>query len=273
MKTRNPVVWITGASSGIGEALAREWRKRGARLVLSARRVERLEALARELGGPEWARAVACDVTQDGDCEHAVQAALSAYGRIDGAMANAGFGVAGPFEGLSLDDFRRQFETNVFGVLRTAKAVMPELAKTQGFLAITGSVAGHIALPAGSPYSMSKYAVRAFAEALRAEWKGKGISVTLLSPGFVESEIRRVDNAGQFHTEYRDPLPGWLIVPREKAAREIVRAVQGRVPERVITGHGKLLVFVSRYLPWLVRAVQPRLMPPPGRKGWHRPQN
>lgn len=266
------VVWITGASSGIGEALAREWRRRGARLVLSARRVERLEALARELGGVEWARVVPCDVTRDGDCERAVAEAWAAFGRLDVAVANAGFGVAGAFELLGVEDFKRQFETNVYGVVRTAAAALPRLKESRGRLVIIGSVAGHIGIPGGAPYSMSKFAVRSLAQTLQSEWKEKGVSVTLISPGFVDSEIRQVDNSGLYHQEYRDPIPRWLRVPTPVAARAIVNAVDARALERVITGHGKLLVFVARHMQWLLNLVLPRLAPRHGKKAWHRDQ-
>lgn len=270
MRADGKVIWITGASSGIGAAVAREFRKRGAKLILSARRTDRLQALVDELGGPSVARAVVCDVTRDGDCDRAVAVALEAFGKIDGVMANAGFGVAGMFDDLSLADYQRQFETNVFGVLRTGRAAARELEKSKGFFAITGSVAGYLTHPGGSAYAMSKYAVRAFAEALRAEWSVKGVSVTLLSPGFVESEIRRVDNQAQFQESAKDPLPKWLVMSGSSAARDIVSAVLARKPERIVTGHGKLLVWLSHFARPLIRYVQRKIVPPPGNKGWHR---
>lgn len=264
------VVWITGASSGIGEALAEEWRARGYRVVVSARRVERLQILAQKLGAPQGALALPCDVTADGDCERGVAEILRVFGRLDVVMANAGFGISAPFELLTIEDFRRQLDTNLYGVIRTAQASREALEKTRGALALTASVAGMIGLPGGSPYSVSKFAVRALGESLRAEWSHKGISVTVLSPGFVESEIRQVDNQGVYHPEYRDPIPAWLVVPRRTAAREMVRAVQRRVAERVITGHGKFLAQLVRFAPWLVRRVLLRMAPRPGDKSWHR---
>jgi short-subunit dehydrogenase len=250
------VALITGASSGIGAALARELARQGADVVLLARRVERLEALARDLEATRRRTlVVAADVTVDGHLERAVAAARTAFGRLDVVVANAGFGVVGPVESLSLDDYRRQFETNVFGVLRTVQAALPALKATRGRLVILGSVAGHIATPGSSPYSMSKFAVRALAEALGHELAPAGVSVTLVSPGFVESEIRRVDNDGVFRGEARESVPAWLIMPAARAARQIVRAIGRRRREVVITGHGKLGVFVQRHAPWLVAAA------------------
>jgi short-subunit dehydrogenase len=253
-------VLITGASSGIGAALAREWARQGAGVALAARRVDRLEAVAREcqaLG----ARAVAipCDVTRDGDCEQAVARAREALGPLDVAVANAGFGVIGAFERLSVDDYRRQFETNVFGVMRIARASLAELTATRGRLVVIGSVSGHVASPGASAYAMSKFAVRALCEALRAEWARRGVSVTLISPGLVDSEIYQVDNRGVHHPEAPDTVPRWLRMPSDRAARLTVRAAARRRREVVITGHGKAAVFLKRHVPWLVAAGIERL--------------
>lgn len=254
------VVLITGASSGIGAALAREWARRGADVALCARRTDRLEEVARDcraLG--RRAIVVACDVTRDGDLERAVAAARSALGKIDVLVANAGFGVAGSLESLALDDYRRQLETNVFGVLRTIYAGLDEIRRTRGRLVLVGSVSGHVAMPGSSPYSMSKFALRALAESLGPELARHGVAVTLVSPGFVESEIRQVDNRGVRHADARDPAPVWLQMPAATAAQHIVRAVARRRREAVITGHAKVVVFLQRHVPWLIAAGVRRL--------------
>lgn len=256
---RNKVVLITGASSGIGEALAHEFARQGADLALAARRLDRLRAVAfscEKLGSR--VRILQCDVTRDNDVETAINDAREEFGRIDVVVANAGFGVAGPVEKLELDDFRRQFETNVFGVIRTVKATLDDLKKSRGRLVLIGSVAGHVALPGNSPYSMSKFAVRALADALHSELKPYGISTTLISPGFVDSEIRKVDNRGELHEEARDPIPRWIRVSSKSAAREIVRAVRLRERERVVTGHGKAIVAVNRLAPFLINVARDR---------------
>ncbi len=137
------VVLVTGASSGIGAAVAREFARQGADVVLAARRLPRLEDLAAELRGlGRRAVAVRCDVTEDGSVDQAVARALEALGRLDVVVANAGFVVAGPVERLTLEDYRRQFETNVFGVLRTAQAALPALRASRACSRSSAASAG-----------------------------------------------------------------------------------------------------------------------------------
>lgn len=156
------VVFITGASSGIGAALAREFTRHGAQVALGARRVERLEMLAAELRqAGRRALAIACDVTRDGDLEQAMAQTRQTLGPIYVLVANAGYGVVGAFRTLTIDDYRRQFETNVIGLLRTLRAGLGDLEATRGHLVLLGSVSGYVALPGSSPYAMSKFAVRA----------------------------------------------------------------------------------------------------------------
>ena len=250
------VVVITGASAGIGEALAREYASRGARTALLARRIERIAALAKELGADRGrSLAVACDVTLDGELEAAIDRVRSEFGRVDVVVANAGFGVDGFLERLTVEDYRRQFETNVFGVIRTAKAAIPSLVDSRGVLAVVGSVSGYIVQPGGSAYAMSKFAVRALCDGARAELAPRGVAVTHIAPGFVVSDIRRTDRQGRLHEEKADPVPTWIQMPAEKAARLMADAIDRRAPELVLTGHGRFGVFMARHAPSLVRGV------------------
>jgi short-subunit dehydrogenase len=259
---RNKAVLITGASSGIGEELAWQSAQAGAMVTLAARRKELLAALAQRIvaAGKSRPIVVECDVTRDGDLERAVAETVREFGKLDIAIANAGFGVVGSFKELSVDNYRRQFETNVFGVLRTFYAALPEIEKTKGNIVIIGSVAGWIPMPGGSAYGMSKFAVRSLANSILPELRQAGIKVTLISPGFVASNIGRVDNDGNPRDSVKSAPPAWLVMPTDKAVKQILRAVaQGR-PEAVITGHGKMLVALERFAPWVLRAMGRRMV-------------
>jgi NADP-dependent 3-hydroxy acid dehydrogenase YdfG len=180
----DPVFLITGASSGIGAETARQAADAGYRLVLGARSLDRLEALADELGGPERALALRCDVTEWDDQQELAAAALEAFGRIDVAFANAGFGAKRGFLEETVEHWRAMVLTNVYGCALTVRATLPALKESSGHLLLTGSVAGRRALP-GSLYSCTKWAVTAMGEAVRQELDGSGVRVTLIEPGMV----------------------------------------------------------------------------------------
>lgn len=249
-------VFVTGASAGIGAALCHHFAAEGADVALVARRKDALDKAAsavRALG--KRAIPIVADVCRDGDMEKAAEIARNETGRIDVVVANAGIGVAGAFHKLQIDDFRRQFETNVFGVVRTVSATLSDVEKTKGRIAIVGSVASHIVAPGTIPYSMSKAAVAAMAQGLELELAPKGVSVTLILPGFVESEIRLIDNDGKMKENAKDPIPSWLVMPTDEAAKDIINGIWRRDAECIITMHGKLGVALGRHTPRLVSAI------------------
>jgi NADP-dependent 3-hydroxy acid dehydrogenase YdfG len=182
----DPVFLITGASSGIGAATARQASAAGYRLVLAARSTDKLAQLAAELGGGERAIAVTCDVTEFDQQEAMVQAALDAFGQIDVAFANAGFGAARGFLKESPEQWRAMVLTNVLGCAFTIRATLPALKDSVGHLLLTSSVAGRRALP-GSLYSATKHAVTAMAESARQELNDTGVRVTAIEPGMVDT--------------------------------------------------------------------------------------
>ncbi|MGH2954114.1 MAG: SDR family oxidoreductase [Solirubrobacterales bacterium] len=185
------VLLITGASTGIGAATARAAVDAGYRVVLGARSEEKLAELAAELGGPERALAVRCDVTEWPDNERLAAAALEGFGRIDAVFANAGFGAQRGFLEESPEHWRSMVLTNVLGVAYTIRATLPHLLERgEGHYLITSSVAGRRALP-GSLYSATKWAATAIGEALRQELRqmhdNRRIRVTLIEPGMVDT--------------------------------------------------------------------------------------
>ena len=253
---KNKVVLITGASAGIGAALAQEFGLQEANLVLLARRRERLEAIAKTIDPTgERVLTVKGDVTQDGDLERAVAAAKDKFGKIDIAIANAGWSLKGNLEQLNLDDYRRQWETNLFGVLRTIYATLDELKKTRGRLVIISSVKSYIALAGDSPYATSKFALRALCQSLSRELAHDGVSVTHVCPGYVATEIRRVDEQGVFQESIEDSISPLLLRSATATAKQIIKAIANRRSEQVLTSYGKLVVLLQRHAPWLVSGL------------------
>ncbi len=248
---------ITGASSGIGRGVAIEAHRRGHRVACLARRKERLEDLTNELNAQRPSSAIFCevDVTKKASLEAALNQICSTFGRIDALFANAGFGVASRFEKLTTEDFRRQFETNVFGVIESIYTFLPEIKKQKGSIAIMGSANSYVSEPKKIPYSMSKFAVKALADGLYWEMKPEGVAVTLICPGIIESEIRKVNNMGAFNAEAKDPAPENLIMKSNVAAKKIVNAIDSRKKELLLTIHGTLAIYAQRFAPALLSPI------------------
>ncbi len=182
----DPVFLITGASSGIGEATARRAAEAGYRLVLAARREELLKELAAELGRRRTRARRSLRRHRVGGAGSDGRRRLDAYGQLDVAFANAGFGASRSFLSSTPEHWREMVLTNVYGAALTIRATMEELKKSNGHLLLTGSVAGRRALP-GSLYSCTKWAVTAMGEAARQELDGTGVRVTLIEPGMVDT--------------------------------------------------------------------------------------
>lgn len=181
------VFLITGASSGIGAATARAAAEEGFRLVLAARSEDRLRHLADQLGRPERALTVRCDVTSLADQQAMTEQALERFGRIDVVFANAGIsGSPGGFSGADPDRWRDMILTNVYGVGLTLRASLEALKASKGHLLLTGSVAGRRTL-SGSMYSATKWAVSAIGYGVREELRGSGVRVSLIEPGMVDT--------------------------------------------------------------------------------------
>jgi NADP-dependent 3-hydroxy acid dehydrogenase YdfG len=196
----DPVFLITGASTGIGAATARQASEAGYRVVLAARSVEKLEQLANELGGRERAIAVSCDVTEWEQQEAMVTRALEQFGRLDVAFANAGFGATRGFLKESPEQWRSMVLTNVYGAALTIRATLPAIKESSGHMLLTGSVAGRRALP-GSLYSSTKWAVTGMGESLRQEVNGTGVRVTVIEPGMVDTPFFDNPVSNALHAE------------------------------------------------------------------------
>ena len=192
------VALVTGASSGIGAAIAEAFAGAGMRVVLGARRLDRLEALAAKLGGDDVARAVQMDVTDWASCQHAVSVATEAFGQLDALVVNAGFGAPRGWLNSDPDHWKDMILTNVYGAAITIRAALPALQASKGDILVMSSVAGRRVLP-GSLYSSTKHAVTAMAEAVRLEVAEQGVRVTSIEPGMVDTPF------------FDDGVPEWSL--------------------------------------------------------------
>lgn len=188
----NKTVLITGCSSGIGAATAARLASVGWDVWASARRPEELDDL--QAAG---CRTIALDVTDEDSMGGAVEALLAGAGRIDALVNNAGYSQSGAVESLSLDDVRRQFETNVFGLVRLTQLVLPTMRRQRsGRVVNIGSMGGKLTFPGGGAYHASKYAVEALSDALRFEVAGFGVKVVLIEPGLITTAFEKTARAG-----------------------------------------------------------------------------
>jgi len=206
-----PVFLITGASTGIGAATARQAVDAGYRVVLAARSADKLDALAQTLGGSEHAMALPTDVTEWESQVELARRTIEAFGQIDVVFANAGFGAPRGFTESTPEHWKAMVLTNVYGAALTIRATIDHLKATQGHLLLTSSIAGRRALP-GSLYSATKFAVTAMGEAARQELNGTGVRVTLIEPGMVD-------------TPFFDDKPGGPPLEAADVARGVLYAV------------------------------------------------
>ena len=261
------VVVVTGASAGIGEAVVRRLAAGGARLAVTARRTERLAALARAVD-PDGGRVLAVpgDVTVGADRRRLVDETLARFGRIDALVNNAGYGTRGPVEMVPVDLIRRNFETNLFSLIALTQLVLPHLrAQGSGRIVNLGSVAGRIARPLSSVYDSTKHALEAITDGLRGELKPFGLEVVLIRPGFIRTEFVESANResapveanagpyapyfGGLHENY-DRWLSWAGRP-DDIARLVEKALTARrpAPRYAAPAHAKLFLFLKWLLP------------------------
>lgn len=256
MSFANQVAVITGASSGIGWALAKELAKQGAKLGLIARRRDNLEKLAEEIrssgGVAEFAPA---DVAVREETVAAVRSMSERLGPIDLLVANAGVGAPTNVEPLNVADMEKMFRVNVFGAVYAIEAALPDmLSRKRGHLAAVSSMAAYKGLPAESGYCASKAAVNTFMEGLRIQLRPRGIFVTTICPGFIETPMTAVN---KFH------MP-WLM-GADRAARQIARALARKKKVYNFPWQMSALMWLSRWAPdWYMRwTMQPYIDNPP----------
>lgn len=220
------VIVITGASSGLGLVAAKEFGKRGAKVVVGARRLDRLQSLVKELGQPEET-AVKVDVTKREDVEKLVRTAVDVYGRIDVLVNNAGYGTVSKFEDGHVDEWDQCVDVNIKGVLYGINAVLPVFKEQKsGQIINVSSVLGRLVFPATGVYSGTKFAVRAISEGLRQELKPYNVRVLNVSPGPTESEmLTSLTERSTTSKEVAGTFAAWGVVPATAFSDALIYAV------------------------------------------------
>ena len=248
------VVWITGASSGIGAALANAFAARGAALVLSARRADRLEAVRTNCAQPERHSIVRLDLTEAAAIPAAADAVLGQRGRVDVLVNNGGITQRSLAKETRLEVDRCIMETNYFGAVALTKAVLPSmLARRSGDIVVVSSVVGHFSTPLRSAYAASKHALHGFFDALRAEVHADGLHVMLVCPGFVRTEIslHALTGSGSPYAAM-DASQAAGLAP-EKCAAQILAGLDRRKDEIIVGGRETRYVLLHRFFPALFR--------------------
>jgi short-subunit dehydrogenase len=244
-------VWITGASSGIGESLAHAFHHAGARLVLSARREDELRRVQAACGGEPSTRVLPMDVTNAEELPEKTRLALSVFGGIDVLVLNAGITQRSRTRETDENVYRRLMEVNFFGPEAMARALLPSmLAQKSGHIVVISSVAGKFGVPMRSGYSATKFALHGFFEALRAEEERNGIHVTLVCPGYIRTEISMsaLRGDGRRHAKMDSELAHGM--PADECARRILKGVARKRKEIIVAApREKALVYLKRFLP------------------------
>ncbi len=232
------VVIVTGASSGIGAATTKEFARHGARVVLAARRETELAAQVSAItGAGNRALAIPTDITDEAQVTRLVEQTIEQFGRVDVLVNNAGIGQSKPFDKQSIEYINRALDTNLRGAMLATHAVLPGmLERRHGAIISVASVAGLIAID--PLYSGTKYGLRGFSLSLRRQLRRTGISVSLVSPGYIKTNMNR---------GMRFPMPGPDLV-----ARAIVDLVVRPRREVIVPGYYRPLVAIATALPWLV---------------------
>jgi dehydrogenase/reductase SDR family member 7B len=247
---KDKVIVITGASSGIGRALAFECGKRGAKLAISSRNIEKLQEVADHLVSMKRdVLVVKADVSMESDCAALISKTMETYGRIDVLINNAGISMRALFEDVDLKVIKQLMDTNFWGTVYCSKQALPFLLKSKGSLVGVSSIAGYKGLPGRTGYSASKFAMQGILEVIRIENRKKGLHVLIASPGFTASNIRNLSLTKDGTSQGETPLDESKLMSAEEVAKQIGDAIEKRKRTLILTTQGKLTVLLNKFFP------------------------
>ena len=246
-------ILITGASSGIGRALAVEAAKSGANLSLAARNLSKLNELKDEVDtyGVK-VTVVATDVTQESDCFHFINQSIEHLGSIDILINNAGISMRAPFEDVKTEVLKEIMDVNLWGAVHCTKAALPQLLKNKGSLVAVSSVTGFKGLPGRSGYASSKFAMNGLFESLRMEYMSRGLHTLIACPGFTASNIRVNAKLADGSAQGDTPADESKMDLAEDVARDILQAIRDRKDFMLHNKQGKLIFWMNKFFPRLL---------------------
>ena len=258
MDLKDKVVVITGASSGIGKACAIECAKRGANVVLAARQYVVLCQITEEIYRKYNVKtlAVQTDVAREDDCKELIKQSISAMGKVDILINNAGISMRALFKDLDIEVLKRIMDINFWGTVYCTKYAFQEILNQSGSIVGVSSIAGYKGLPGRTGYSASKFAMNGFLEALRVENLKNNIHVMVACPGFTASNIRNVALNSEAKPQGESSMEEEKMMTAEEVALRIVNGIVKRKREVIMTRQGKLTVFLQKLFPkWLDQLV------------------
>jgi len=250
MTFESKTVIITGASSGIGKACAIEFARAGSNVVLASRNIgELLKTETECLKYIDNTLAVECDVSDEKDCNKLINQAISAFGRIDILINNAGMSMRALFEDVDISVLKKLHDVNFWGAVYCTKFALPELLKNKGSIVGISSIAGFKGLPGRTGYSSSKFALNGFLESLRVETQKKGLHVLICAPGYTASNIRNTALNSSGNQQKESPLDESKLMQPEEVARYIIQAIKKRKSYLILTSLGRLTVLLNKFFP------------------------
>lgn len=264
---KNKVVVITGASSGIGYALAVECAKRGATLSLAARNLEQLQQLKTELESKYESKVICIktDVSVKTDCEHLIQLTIQSFNKLDILINNAGISMRALFNDCDLQVLENVMNINFWGTVYCTKYALPYILKQEGSIVGVSSIAGYKGLPGRTGYSASKFAMQGFLESLRIENLKNNLHVLIACPGFTASNIRKTALGKDGNAQGESPRSEQNMMSAEDVAVHILNAIEKRKRTIILTTQGKLTVLLNKFFPaWMDKKTYEHMSKEPG---------
>lgn len=253
---KDKVVIITGATSGIGEACAEVFGREGAKIAITGRNPQKLEQTALKLQSKNIeVLSILADAGSEADNQRMAAETLAHYGRIDILINNAGISMRALFQDLDLEVFRKVMDTNFWGTVYATKFCLPAILESKGSIIGISSINGYRGTPARTAYTASKYAMNGFFESLRTEVMKKGVHVLVVAPGFTSSNIRNTALTADGSSQGESPRDESKMMSSEEVAEHILKAVLKRKRDLVLTGQGKLAVFLNKWMPGIMDGI------------------